>query len=609
MNRLAHTLALTLVTALLLVVRPAAAQAAVQETLYVSPSGTGTTCTSTAPCALTTARDRVRADNDAMTGDIVVQLAGGIYALGSTFTLAGADSGSNGYRVIYQNAPGAAPVLSGGVQISGWTLHDATKNIYAASVPSALETRQLYVNSVRAVRARSATLAASAFTETSTGWTANNPAFATMASWGDLGQVELWGYKRWRSFRCAVEAMTGTAVDMVDQCWHNAQVRAGTVYDWDAVSYVENAYELLDSAGEFYLDRGGDVVYYIPRSGENMSSAQVFAPALQTVLRAAGTAAAPVHHVTFRGISFAHATWLGPEGPNGFAEMGKNVYFSTSGTTETTELVPGNVTFTYAYDVTIEGCRFSRLGGSGLSLGTGTHDVSVLRNTISDVSGTGLLIGDLTSNPSATLQASDIVVEDNLIELAGRDYQGAAGLFAPNAANLSIRHNLVRNLPLDGIMIGWHNPATYGTVLVENNEVHTVGTTLYDVGGIHTLHFQPDTVIRGNYVHGVGHDADTANNAIYLDNDSSAIEVPGNVVHDTRAWLNLWDDVATDNVVTGNYTDDDLIACAVGSTVNYPGDSPTCNGQHDNIITGTVEVPDQNWPAAAQSIIDNAGVR
>ena len=32
------------------------------------------------------------------------------------------------------------------------------------------------------------------------------------------------------------------------------------------ISYVENAYQLLDQPGQFYLDKAADYLYYIPRS-------------------------------------------------------------------------------------------------------------------------------------------------------------------------------------------------------------------------------------------------------------------------------------------------------------------------------------------------------
>ena len=50
------------------------------------------------------------------------------------------------------------------------------------------------------------------------------------------------------------------------------------------VYYFENALELLDQAGEWYLDETQNVLYYKPRSGEDMTKATVVAPVLETVV-------------------------------------------------------------------------------------------------------------------------------------------------------------------------------------------------------------------------------------------------------------------------------------------------------------------------------------
>jgi hypothetical protein len=89
-----------------------------------------------------------------MQSDLVVVLADGIYRLSAPLTFTAADSGANGHQVTWQAAPNADPILSGGQQIMGWTLHDAATNIWQASVGTGFDSRQLYVDGVIATRAR-----------------------------------------------------------------------------------------------------------------------------------------------------------------------------------------------------------------------------------------------------------------------------------------------------------------------------------------------------------------------------------------------------------------------------------------------------------------------
>lgn len=112
--------------------------------------------------------------------DIVVHLRAGSYQLDKTLELADAagDSGPNGRTVTYQaygyaNKRPETVILHGGKAITGWKLHDATKNIWQANI-DALDARQLYVNGKRAERARQAGIPGTV-TRTRTGYTTDSP--------------------------------------------------------------------------------------------------------------------------------------------------------------------------------------------------------------------------------------------------------------------------------------------------------------------------------------------------------------------------------------------------------------------------------------------------
>ena len=119
-----------------------------------------------------------------------MRLLGGTHRLRHALTLGARDSGGNGYDVVYKAAPGAHPTISGGRRITRWTLFDRSRGIYRARAPG-LNTRQLYVDGRRAVRAQS-TLDPSGFTKTATGYSTTD---AAMAGWRNperrRGAVEL----------------------------------------------------------------------------------------------------------------------------------------------------------------------------------------------------------------------------------------------------------------------------------------------------------------------------------------------------------------------------------------------------------------------------------
>ena len=53
-------------------------------------------------------------------------------------------------------------------------------------------------------------------------------------------------------------------------------------------NYVENALELLDEPGEWYLDQPAKTMYYKPRPGEDLTKAPVVVPALETLVEMRG---------------------------------------------------------------------------------------------------------------------------------------------------------------------------------------------------------------------------------------------------------------------------------------------------------------------------------
>ena len=173
-------------------IKSAESSSGTQVVFYAAPDGAADAPgTANAPCSLEAARNLVRKINVAMTGDIVVNLKGGTYSLKSPFQLKEDatihDSGTGGFNIIYQAAPGETPVLSGGIRVTGWTLFDKAKNIYRAQAPVGAYSRQLYVNNRRADRARGQ-IQPEGWTKTETGFTITDTA---MQKWGNISDIEV----------------------------------------------------------------------------------------------------------------------------------------------------------------------------------------------------------------------------------------------------------------------------------------------------------------------------------------------------------------------------------------------------------------------------------
>ena len=64
--------------------------------------------------------------------------------------------------------------------------------------------------------------------------------------------------------------------------------------------YLTNAIQFLDEPGEWYLDIANRKLYYWPRNNENLLTATVIAPSLETLVRIQGTIDHPVSNIYFQ---------------------------------------------------------------------------------------------------------------------------------------------------------------------------------------------------------------------------------------------------------------------------------------------------------------------
>lgn len=584
--------------------------------IFVSPTGSdqnsGTSATS-AFKTLEKARDHIRTTklNQNLKADLVVYLRGGTYALTRPFTLTEQDGGSNGNRVVYKSFAGETPVLSGARSISGWTLHDQVLNVWKAVLPDSFETRQMFVNGVRAARARSV----GGIQTGLPGCTANDTVVKTtdtaMARWKNPSDIELVYHQWFTNPRIGIDSMkrVGDTLRLVMKqpgyTWCRKKGGSSVQKPW----YVENAYELLDKPGEWYLDRTGAVggtkrtVYYIPRAGENMATADVKLPVLEQLVVAKGAGIdKPLRWVAFQGITFHHSTWLQPGGKLGHPDAQNNVIrrnVALQGLSGES-IVPGAVHFDFATDILVRGCTFAMLGSTGLVFLNGAQRVSVEHSVFTDISGGGIHFGevgrhDLNNYAPTDLrwEHTDNRVTDNTVTRIGVEYRSATAISAAYPVRMVIRNNEVGNVPYSGIHVGWGWIGAAGSTrqnLITHNDVYNTMQQIWDGMAIYTLGHTRNTVdspsvISDNYVRG----------GIYNDEGSDRYFIANNVILNGGGNFLQWFANTPNNRADSNFVQLDKLA-HLG-----PG----------NVITNTFVISPTyaSMPAKARRIVDSAGPR
>jgi hypothetical protein len=322
--------------------------------------------------------------------------------------------------------------------------------------------------------------------------------------------------------------------------------------------YFANAFEFLDQPGEWYADMDRNKLYYRPREGENMQSASVIIPTLETILFIEGTLDNPVSNLQFEGITFEHTTWMRPS-EAGHVPLQAGMYLldayklTIPGTPDKSSLEnqawtgrqPAGVMVLNSQHIRFERCRFKHMAATGLDLVTGTNNNIISGCVFSDIGGTGIQAGyfggpgfeaHLPYDPADKREVCHHeTISNNLLTDCTNEDWGCVGISIGYAHDINIEHNEISYLNYSGICVGWGWTRTISCMKnnrIHANHIHHFARNMYDVGGIYTLSAQPNTEISHNSIHHL-EKAPYAHipehyQYIYLDEGSSYIRILNN---------------------------------------------------------------------------------
>ncbi len=486
--------------------------------------------------SLSRARDVVREQRGS--GEpAAVLVRGGTYFLDAPFVLEPEDSGTSESPALFAAYPGEKPVFSGGRRISGW--HRGPGELWQVELPEVKAGqwyfRQLFVNGQRRGRARSPNEGYHRIAELIPG--PPDPRAKPIARdrfvfapgdirrWQRLSDVNVILMHSWETSIHPIKSVDPEA---------NIVEFAGPMREWWSIGYwepeqryyIENAFELLDQPGEWYLDRETGVLSYWPMPGESMNEIEVIAPVLSELVQLAGDADSGrfVQHVTLRGLSFQHADWiLGPTG---------------NSSTQAAVNVPGAVTADGAIHCVLEDCEVAHAGTYGIWFRRGCKDCRIQRNLVHDLGAGGVRVGEASMATTDAAESSRILVDNNHIFDGGHVYAAGVGIWVAQSSHNQISHNDIHDFLYSGISVGWNwgveENRTHHNV-IEWNHVHDlVHGVLSDAGLIYCLGVSPGSVIRNNVFHDMWPYSKPALGwGIYLDARCGNYTVENNLVYNT----------------------------------------------------------------------------
>jgi hypothetical protein len=494
------------------------------------------------------ARELRRIKDPSIAGGITIVVRGGVYPLAAPLLFRWEDAGTADSPTIVQAAAGERPIISGGVQISGWTKFAepverlpaaARGQVWVANVPRvggrALEFRQLWVSGKKATRAR--TPNGSEMFRLA-GWDrmreqAIVPAASVVTLRSPLG-AEMVIEQQWE---IAILRLTGITPDGMTARLNFAQPESRIEFEhpWPqpilppkggGAFYLVNALEFLDAPGEWFEDAPAGRVYYWPREGEDLAREVVVAPALESLVRVEGTLDRPTAYLDFRGLTFAHAAWTRP-GEAGHVPhqagmpMVDAYKIAPPGTPDKKALenqawierIAAGVTVANAHHIRFERCTFEHLAASGLDLARGTQDDVVEGCVFRDIGDNGIQAGSYQEGgveihvpyvPSDPREVcANLRLANNLVTDTANEDWGGVGITVGYARGVTIEHNEISHTSYTGISVGWGWTRT-ASVLRDNrihaNLIHHVATRMCDTAGIYTQSAQPGTIVSENVV-------------------------------------------------------------------------------------------------------------
>jgi hypothetical protein len=344
---------------------------------YISPSGDDRNPgTRNEPFqSLSRAQEAVRGKLTAgEKADITVWLADGTYPVQETIVFDPADSGNGTYSVTYKAQEGAKPVISGGIEISGWEKKDNGR--WAAKVPDELRGksfRELFMDGIRATRARHPNSGylrvAEAGADRRTNFQYHEGDFPAPDNPSRVELVLLhdWSISRIPLADINYDKRIITAVDSIGA----KSLSFFNLDNWekDPRYFLENDLNFLDSPGEWHYDPDeGIVLLQLAEDQDPNTSVLTIPLAGPNLLLLEGTESRKISNISFDGISFQYCAWQIPE--MGYAGV-QACHFDPRPERLGWSVVPAAISVMWGENINFTGCTFSQLGGSGLWFGPG----------------------------------------------------------------------------------------------------------------------------------------------------------------------------------------------------------------------------------------------
>ncbi|QRR04308.1 right-handed parallel beta-helix repeat-containing protein [Dyadobacter sandarakinus] len=438
------------------------------QDIYVATSGNdanaGTLSAPLKTLAAALARVRVR-----KSANVTIQIRQGTYYLNEPLVITPEVTHSK--VVTIRNYQNEKVVLSAGKRITAiWKQFSGP--IWMAQVEAdAFE--MLFVNGKQQHLARYPDYDSTARVFNGTAADALSPAITSRWKSPAGGYVHALHSGEWGSFHYKIKSITNGTPEL-EGGWQNN--RPSPMHPKER--FVENIFEELNAAGEWFFDQKKKILYLIPEPGTDLNKAVIERSDLKHLAELRGTTTQPVRNVTLAGLQFMHTKRTIMEHYEPLLRSDWMIYRGGAIVLENTE------------NCLVKNAALTNLGGNAVMFTGKNKKSGIIGSHIYQIGSSAIcFVGDSSAVRSPAFGYEQFIpvdqidrtpgpkndhyplqcfARDNLIHDIGRVEKQCTGVQIEMASEIRVSHNTIYRVPRAGINIG---DGAWGGHVIENNDV------------------------------------------------------------------------------------------------------------------------------------------
>lgn len=362
--------------------------------IYVSPAGTGNGDFDN-PCHIYQAQTIARGYLNNAHEDIEIILRGGTYLLEKPLVLTHEDSPTIGKQIIWKAYWNELPLFTSAAYAKNFTLYDTSKNIWVCDIPS--DDEHFFFEHLWTADGQSLPRASSGFNnqfleKTAEGIEISSEFGISPNQFRNIEDIII-AAQYHRYFLCeSASKVSDNSFFISEKMKHSERCLpiADNIFSdiYSILKYkikandgiaIENAFEFLDSPGEWYFDKKTQQLFVIPLQEINQESVFIY-PRLNCFINFYGSHTNPVKNIEIRGFEFKYNN-----------ARRKDFNFQSLLSKEHLNHSSKNlINMTYAENITISHCNFKNIAGNAIYLENHTANISVIFNSFINIFGSSI---------------------------------------------------------------------------------------------------------------------------------------------------------------------------------------------------------------------------